>query len=312
MFEIIEEAESEKPFGDYLSQARQTLGLTLDELAKSLKLNVKILEALENSDIESLPPAIYVQGYIKAYAKALGISDEEVHQKYLQSVADKQSIQLQPRSSLPSEINSESPMIKMLSVAFGILIVLTMIFGIYRYYSEKVSEIHDSRAETAANEKLVIPELTKPVEQKKIIEISEPAIEKPKTVKLKKEVIQDRLPENNNSDVTVTDIVDVKIENATEVKSDTAEQEDTLMLRATAESWAEIRDKSKARIYFNMLEPDDFVILHGSAPFDIFLGNALHVNIAVNDIDVDMSNFIRANNVAHFTVSEKSNQIVFH
>lgn len=53
-------------------------------------------------------------------------------------------------------------------------------------------------------------------------------------------------------------------------------------------------------------------MLSGKAPFDVFLGNALRVNIAINDIDVDMSDYIRANNIAHFKVSEKSNQIVFH
>jgi hypothetical protein len=39
------------------------------------------------------------------------------------------------------------------------------------------------------------------------------------------------------------------------------------------------------------------------APFDIFLGNAPAVRVTLNDVNVDMTNHTRSNNIAHFKVS---------
>ena len=83
------------------------------------------------------------------------------------------------------------------------------------------------------------------------------------------------------------------------------------MIRATEESWAEIRDENKERIYFGMLKADDLLVLSGKAPFDIFLGNAISVGIEVNGVEVDMSDYVRINNIAHFQSFRKikSNRI---
>lgn len=320
MSEITEESSKDESFGESLHKARLTLGLSLAEMAQSLNLKIQILEALENSDINKLPPEIYTQGYIKAYSKALGISGKDVHEKYMQLVADQTGVKLQPRSALPSETNSESPIIKMVSVFFSLLVVAAIIFGVYSYYSEKVVEIQLTKVTSVTNGVLAIPDPVvrpeanqvsevEPVVQEKVVKRIPVVVKKKIVEKPKEEVIEEVAEEVTSSE---SDSVGELSESDIDVIDNSAEGEDSLMMRATAESWAEIRDRNKQRIYFDMLREDDFVVLQGNAPFDIFLGNALNVNVAVNDIDVDMSNFIRANNVAHFTVSEQSDQIVFH
>ena len=300
MIEDVEENESVKPFGICLNEARKSLGLSLDELSRTLNLDIDILQALENSDIDKLPPAIYVQGYIKAYTKALGISSEEIHADYLQSINREKKVELRPRSPLPSEADSGTPIVKTFSILLGVLALSAAMFGVYNYYSKKVDTI----------EQVDIDELLLPVHNE-IIPISQDA-----------ELTDDgELIIGGQAEQDITELENISddfIEDQTSVANDepsapkVLSSDDSLMIRATEESWAEIRDENKERIYFGMLKADDLLVLSGKAPFDIFLGNAINVGIEVNGVEVDMSDYVRINNIAHFKVSEKSNKIVFH
>ena len=305
-----EENESAIPFGVCLKEARVSLGLSLDELSKTLNLDIAILEALEKSDVDGLPPAIYVQGYIKAYTKALGISSEAIHADYLRTVNKEKNIELRPRSTLPLETNSETPIVMTFSVLLGVLALSAALFGVYNYYSGKVKTIDQTTVMDDGSEKMIIPQqrqTTVITQDARITDDGELIVSEPEVLEVTEvpEVLEGEVIEDNADEGSVK-----PVEKETDV--DVVQNEDSLMMRAINNSWVEIRDDNQVRIYYGMLEADDMVELKGKAPFDVFLGNALNVNIAVNDIDVDMSDYIRPNSVAHFKVSEKSNQIVFH
>lgn len=317
------EIENIKPFGNRLAEARKALGLTLDELSKTLNLDIKILDSLEKSDIDRLPPPIYVQGYIKAYTKALNISSEDIHADFLKSVSDSQDVELQPRSPLPIETTSESPIVKSISIIFAIMAALAIAFMVYSYYAEKVDEAGNGTIEMQLDTDTQEVHLSDMDMYEQTVESVENAFNIPSESVSENRSLSDAESgnlEQNGAEVALDEIEstlsrsesDLKAANTESAESAVIEDQDSLMIRATTESWAEIRDANKVRIYYGMLVPEDLRILKGKAPFDVFLGNALYVNIAVNDIDVDMSDYIRANNVARFKVSEKSNQIVFH
>jgi len=61
-------------FGDKLRLARERRGLSQEEAAKSLCLNVEIINALECEQFDKLPSAVFVRGYIKNYASLLRLT----------------------------------------------------------------------------------------------------------------------------------------------------------------------------------------------------------------------------------------------
>lgn len=63
--------------GRRLAQARKARGLTVEEVAAHLRLNLSTLRALEADDYARLPPAAYVSGYLRAYARMLGLNEAE-------------------------------------------------------------------------------------------------------------------------------------------------------------------------------------------------------------------------------------------
>lgn len=64
-------------FGNKLRLARERRGLSQEEAAKSLCLNVDVINALECEQFDKLPSAVFVRGYIKNYANLLRLTINE-------------------------------------------------------------------------------------------------------------------------------------------------------------------------------------------------------------------------------------------
>ena len=65
-------------FGTYLIQARELRGLALGDVAERTKIPASALEALESDAGSRLPERVYVLGYLRAYADAVGLDPDEV------------------------------------------------------------------------------------------------------------------------------------------------------------------------------------------------------------------------------------------
>jgi len=76
--ETLELIKAKKGFGgEALREIREHLDLSLEEVSSFLKITKKTLMALEKEDFDNLPPWVYVKGFLRAYAKFLGIEEEE-------------------------------------------------------------------------------------------------------------------------------------------------------------------------------------------------------------------------------------------
>ena len=64
--------------GAVLRNEREKKGLTLDQVGSITKLRVKVVEALENEAWGDLPPAVFVRGFIRTYAKVLDFDGTEL------------------------------------------------------------------------------------------------------------------------------------------------------------------------------------------------------------------------------------------
>jgi cytoskeletal protein RodZ len=64
-------------FGTFLREERKRRQVSLTELSHSTKLSVSSLKLIEAGNLDDLPPDVFVRGFIRAYAKRLGISSTE-------------------------------------------------------------------------------------------------------------------------------------------------------------------------------------------------------------------------------------------
>ncbi len=73
-----EQIERLKELGAYLQQLRQKEQISLETVAKKTLIPVRLLTALESGNSKQLPEPVYIQGFIRRYADAIGIDGAEL------------------------------------------------------------------------------------------------------------------------------------------------------------------------------------------------------------------------------------------
>lgn len=79
--------------GQTLRQLREKKSLKIEQLADNLRLDVSTIEHLEKDEYKRLPPAIFVQGYIRSYAKFVGAEPEHLIRQYYQQEGNAPNLQ---------------------------------------------------------------------------------------------------------------------------------------------------------------------------------------------------------------------------
>lgn len=70
-------------FGDKFRKARESKKISLDDASNVTKIGARMLQAIEEEKFDLLPGGVFNKGFIRAYAKHLGINDEEAVTEYL-------------------------------------------------------------------------------------------------------------------------------------------------------------------------------------------------------------------------------------
>ncbi len=69
--------EKLKELGSRLRQLRQEQSLRLEEVATTTRIQTRLLRAIEQGKLDQLPEPVYIQGFIKRFADALGLDGED-------------------------------------------------------------------------------------------------------------------------------------------------------------------------------------------------------------------------------------------
>src|ERR1035438_9515350 len=72
-------------FGERLRREREMRAISLDDIADATKIGTRLLRALEEEHFELLPGGIFNKGFVRAYAKYVGLNEEEAVADYLQA-----------------------------------------------------------------------------------------------------------------------------------------------------------------------------------------------------------------------------------
>ncbi|MFQ6083068.1 MAG: helix-turn-helix domain-containing protein [Candidatus Aminicenantia bacterium] len=76
--------------GKELKREREFRAISLEEIARTTKINLKFLKAIEDDHFEILPGGFFTKNFLRAYANYVGLDENEVLNKYLQQVKPKE------------------------------------------------------------------------------------------------------------------------------------------------------------------------------------------------------------------------------
>jgi cytoskeletal protein RodZ len=64
--------------GARLNQARTMANFALQDIADRTKISLRFLAAIENDDFSALPGHVYIYGFTRAFARAVGLDEESL------------------------------------------------------------------------------------------------------------------------------------------------------------------------------------------------------------------------------------------
>jgi cytoskeleton protein RodZ len=116
-------------FGEHMRREREMRGITLESISRATKIRTHILEALEKEEFEKLPGGIVNKGFVRSYARFLGMNEEQVLKEFIevagypeQSLPDP-PVPRRPEIRQPKERRSWS------GVATVVVCAIALLFG---------------------------------------------------------------------------------------------------------------------------------------------------------------------------------------
>jgi hypothetical protein len=86
-------------FGEKLRKQREQSGIGLDAISNTTKISTRMLRALEDEHFDQLPGGVFNKGFVRAYARQVGLNEEETIADYLAAVRENQVRENQVREN---------------------------------------------------------------------------------------------------------------------------------------------------------------------------------------------------------------------
>ena len=145
-----------KEIGTKLKEARESIGVSIEEAAEDLKLKVSQIENLEAGNMEAFQDVFYLKYFIKDYAKYLGLDSERIldeFNEYLFDMTSKIPIELIKEAKRDKNENNdtispytkESSKIKVPKIIIGLAaIVILIVVGYFIVSNYKGNDFSDN------------------------------------------------------------------------------------------------------------------------------------------------------------------------
>ena len=124
-------------FGTRLRVEREQRGITLDQISRSTKIGTRFLQALEQDRFDQLPGGIFNKGFIRAYARFLGLDEEQAVSDYLTATSPGDPSPAVPETAVPVPVESE----RARSLPWGtfamLLLAIALSFAVWGFYTRE-------------------------------------------------------------------------------------------------------------------------------------------------------------------------------
>lgn len=74
--------------GSYLRHERELRQISLEEIAQTTRIPIRMLQRIEDDDLDALPGEVFARGFLKSYARSVGLEPEAVLARYGERTSD--------------------------------------------------------------------------------------------------------------------------------------------------------------------------------------------------------------------------------
>jgi len=234
--------------GRRLREARETRGLSVADVANSIKFSSRQIETVERDDFDKLPGATFVRGFIRCYAKFLQLEIQP-----LLTMLDQQKPEADAEIHLPQDTGAALPQAgeqrSYLPYLALLVTLLAMVVALATYFDWPGGAGKTKPASIAAA----------PIVQPPQAQIEQPAAT----------LAEPGQPAPPNTQPLGPDVRQ-------------------LIFVFEDKSWVEVKDATQRVIFAQNNAPGTRQAVNGKPPFELVIGNASHVQLQFEDEQVDL------------------------
>jgi cytoskeleton protein RodZ len=176
-------------FGGFLKNERELRGISLEEISDITKVRFSFLQAIESNNFDEFPGEVFIKGYIRSYAKAIGSDVDEILNIYDDEIGRdrKEKILAREKKALEASGGDGS----LLKFIFSLVLLIAVGTGIYFVFynfpgggSIIVESADESVKPSESVEKFPVSPIPQPVDS---------------SVKVEAESLNEKIPAPGNS-----------------------------------------------------------------------------------------------------------------
>ena len=315
--------------GAMLRAAREKQGLSAGDVATKLRMGLKQVTALENSDYAQLPTGTFLRGFVRNFAKVVSLNADEVL-----ALLEKTHVAAAPVKASPVVVPSQqnikvpvpggetsSPKLRILALIVGPLLLIFATWYWWEYVLPYRSE--GGRVKASPSQSIAIPQPVAVLETPVVA----PAVTDTNTSAISLPTAMPAAPSKQAAEApaVVPSVKPVEIARArtpapvappATSKSETADANaksaknsaqaaitaatpsagsTTLGFTFTGESWVRVTDASGKTILSRLFKAGEAEEVAGRAPFSVLIGNAKATRMALNGQEFAIGSYINPN-----------------
>jgi len=284
--------------GTLLKEKREALGLTQKQVADRLRLRVTIIQNIEENNFDSDLVATFTRGYLRSYAKAVGLAEHLVLDAFEESVTPEP--QEQTMQSFSKKTKREKHDSRIMTITWIILLVIIGMSSLWWWQNneqdtlkpdqgtEAVSAVADQAAAPATEE--VQPEFNTIEPTQAEAESDAQPSDEPTGDEM---AMEDPMPAQEEA----------VVEPQTTPAASTAEATsgDLLTMNFSSDCWVQVKDATGKTLSTSIKKAGETLNLRGQKPLQVILGAPEGVSVTFASEPVDLSGYT-SGKVARFTL----------
>jgi cytoskeleton protein RodZ len=247
--------------GPALRRARELRGLTQQQAAEQLNLDVSVVEALEQDDFARLGAPVFAKGHLRRYGAMLGLVPDELISAYDRAGAQPEAPTLVPRAR--QEMTPVRGRPKWTWVA-GSVLLFVLAAGVAAYLAEYGFEWPAAAGEPAGTTAEAGPD---------VVDTPGPSADSP---------VEGGAAITAPSPATSVQPAVVAADVAAEPAAPVPPGHVRVRLAFATDSWAEVYDGSGQAVLYDLGRAGTQRSIAAAAPLSVTIGNAPGVTLAVN------------------------------
>lgn len=299
--------------GRYLLKARENQKLRIEDVAIELRLIPSQVTALEEDDYSAMPEVTYVRGYLRNYARLLGLSPDEILLAHARITRNDDFGKVAVSPVGEKEIHTAGLGVKLL----GVFILVAAIAGVVYWYLDRDADQPVTVAVTPEPAAPVTEEV--PTGSSKLsfadpepapapaVQVAVDAVEadeQPAAASVQQdstavapavtESEAGQMQTENVEPVSATEpVADQPAVQSIEPPAEIASDMGQLVISYEKSCWTDIRDASGKKLVYKTIPAGQTITLEGKTPFTLFFGFAVGVDLKFNGESIDLKQHTR-------------------